>query len=91
MLSSYLFGSHNDHVNPLPELCGTKELSERWGISRQAVSELTRRPGFPVGRRIQSGPVWALADIDEWESSLKEAGRPIPGERPRGPEPAGGR
>lgn len=90
-LSSYLFGSYGDHVNPLPEICGTKELSERWNISTAAVSELTRKPGFPAGRRIRSGPVWAMADIESWERDLAAAGLPRPGERPRGPEPAGGR
>ncbi len=68
-------------------LAGIAELAERWsGISRQAAQEATRRAGFPEpNMRLRQGPVWLVEDVQVWEQAERDAGRPLPGERPRGP------
>lgn len=67
-------------------LAGLAELTDRWGISKQAAQDVTRRAGFPEpAMRLKQGPVWESAEVERWEAGERAAGRPLPGERPRGP------
>jgi predicted DNA-binding transcriptional regulator AlpA len=73
-----------------PDVVNVSALRKRWsGISRQAVHAVIRRPGFPEGTRLEESTeiVWDRSDIEAWETAEREAGRPLPGERPRGPRP----
>lgn len=84
-------------MSPLPPVVGVAELAERWGISRAAASQIAAdREGFPAsavtpaGRRPRGGPVWAIEDIEAWELAEQAAGRTLPGDRRRGPQPGEG-
>jgi len=65
-------------LNGEPEqYLGVTEIAELLGVSRQRVSELRGRPGFPEPiAELAAGPVWALSHLrrflDEWP---RRAGR----------------
>ena len=51
-------------------LLGNAEIGRLLGVSRQRVSQLTTRPGFPRPRAILSmGNVWSLTDLQKWADS----------------------
>jgi predicted DNA-binding transcriptional regulator AlpA len=80
---------------PAPAVFGVYELAARWGISERAVVQVwIARDDFPQGTAIgerKKTVVWSMTDIEGWEQARRDAGLSIPGERPRGPEPTGGR
>jgi hypothetical protein len=78
-------------MNPMPPVVGTAELSDRWGITPSAAGQVADRDGFPKPEILRQGRVWLLADVEMWEQDRIAAGLPLPGQRPRGPEPQGGR
>jgi hypothetical protein len=84
-------------MSPLPPVVGVAELAARWGISRAAASQaVADREGFPAsavtpdGLRPRGGPVWAVEDVEAWEAGELRAGRTLPGDRRRGPQPGEG-
>ena len=81
-------------MSPLPPLITVAGLADRWGIDRTAVHYWLKQDGFPLEGQADEGlrdKVWSKADIDAWEEARRTAGLPLPGERPRGREPKGGR
>jgi len=61
-----------------PELVGVSEIAKILGVSRQRVSALQSREGFPEPIvRLRSGPVWTRPSlnffVDDWD---RTAGRP---------------
>ena len=55
------------------DLVGVGELSSRWGVSRQRVSQIAASPGFPPPvKELRMGPVWHLDQVRVWE---QESGR----------------
>ncbi len=56
----------------------------RWGVSRQRADKVTRQEGFPAGQQLTATRVYSVEDVEAWEAREREAGRPLPGERPRG-------
>lgn len=70
----------------VPNVAALRQLAERWGISRQAAQEAVERGGFPEPARLSDRiVVWDLGEVEAWEQAERDAGRPLPGERPRGP------
>ena len=69
---------------PVPDVSGVPELADRWGVSRQMAARVVERPGFPAPRKLAMGRVWSDEDVATWEAAERAAGRPIPGESPRG-------
>jgi hypothetical protein len=50
-------------------LAGQVDLAERWGLSRQRVTQLVREPGFPEPVAVVAGhPVWLAAQADRWRA-----------------------
>lgn len=62
----------------IPELVGTAELAEILGVSKQRVSELRGRDGWPEPvAELASGPVYTLMSIRHFaESWVRKPGRP---------------
>ena len=63
---------------PAETFAGAAEVAELFGVSRQRVSELRRRRGFPApAAELAAGPVWRVSSIQlflsEWE---RKPGRP---------------
>lgn len=54
-------------LDRVDRLLGNAEIGRLLGVSRQRVSQLTTRPGFPRPRAILSmGNVWSLTDLQQW-------------------------
>ncbi|MFI0794149.1 DNA-binding protein [Micromonospora rubida] len=50
-----------------PRLYGPGELVALFGVSRQRVLQITRRPGFPEPlARLVGMNVWDADEVDEW-------------------------
>lgn len=45
---------------------GASEIAERLGLSKKRVDQIVREKGFPDGRRLKMGTVWATADVEAW-------------------------
>jgi hypothetical protein len=71
-------------VAPVPNVLGVAELAMRWGVSRQRADRITKQDGFPAGQELTRGTVYSAEDVEAWEAAERQAGRPLPGERPRG-------
>jgi len=53
----------------LPKLMGVAEVARRLGVSRQRVSELARRKGFPAPvAKLAAGPVWLESSVARFAS-----------------------
>lgn len=52
------------------EIIGLNELSQRWGISKQRVSEITNER-CPYWRKLDCGRVWLMDDIRKFERTWK--------------------
>jgi hypothetical protein len=80
-------------MTPAPRVLSVTELRLRWHrpdgapLSREGVHNVARTPGFPEGTKSGGRWVWATGDIEAWEAAQRAAGRPLPGERPGGPQP----
>lgn len=51
------------------EVVSVAEIARRLGVSRQAVHEASRRPGFPEPYAIvtkRGTPMWLPEEIEEW-------------------------
>lgn len=49
------------------DLAGNAEIAEMFGVSRQRVSQLTARQGFPEPVAILAmGKIWQRADVIAW-------------------------
>ncbi|MGO9873440.1 MAG: helix-turn-helix transcriptional regulator [Acidimicrobiia bacterium] len=61
-----------------PELVGVAEIAELISVTRQRVSEMRGRPGFPEPiAELRSGPVWTRASVDRFvEEWPRKPGRP---------------
>jgi len=59
-------------------LAGLGEIAARFGVSKQRVSQLQKRPDFPAPlARLAAGPVWDMQDIEAWSSTWnRKRGRP---------------
>lgn len=69
----------------VPALLGLSEVSELFGVARQRVAQLRRRPDFPTPvAELRAGPVWTEPSLRhflaDWDRS--------PGRRPRTPASA---
>lgn len=66
---------------------GLAELAGRWGVSRQGAWLVTTKDGngFPDPMPLQVGNVWFTNDVTAWETQQRDAGKSLPGEKPRGP------
>ena len=73
-----------------PDVAGIAELAERWNVSDAYVHDVVGRPSFPAFRDLKRGRVWSIPAVAAWEDGERAAGRPLPGERPRGPRPGTG-
>jgi hypothetical protein len=67
-----------DLERPSETYAGVSELTELFGVSRQRVQELRRKPGFPAPvAELTAGPVWRVSTLQrflsEWE---RKPGRP---------------
>jgi predicted DNA-binding transcriptional regulator AlpA len=62
----------------VPELVGVAEIAELVGVSRQRVSTLAQKHGFPAPVAVlAAGPVWTRSSIGHWvENWPRKAGRP---------------
>ena len=50
-----------------PRLYGPGELAALWGVTRQRVLQITRRPGFPTPvAKLIGMTVWDADEVDEW-------------------------
>lgn len=61
--------SHGVYVRAVkrPRLYGPGELAALFGVSRQRVLQITRRPGFPEPlARLVGMTVWDADEVDEW-------------------------
>jgi hypothetical protein len=60
------------------ELLGVSEIAELLGVSRQRVSELRRRPGFPAPlAELAAGPVWKRTQLERFVARWpRRPGRP---------------
>lgn len=48
-------------------LANQSDLARRWGMSRQAVHDMTQRPDFPApATTIGDRPVWSVEECDRW-------------------------
>src|SRR5205085_278872 len=48
-------------------LAGIAEIADLFGVTKQTALKYTRRPDFPAPLdRLAAGPVWRLADVEEW-------------------------
>jgi hypothetical protein len=66
----------------IPPAFGQTDLADRWGLSKTAASNWTRKAGFPASRRINRDQheVWEQDDVIAWEQARRDAGLPVPGE-----------
>jgi predicted DNA-binding transcriptional regulator AlpA len=54
------------------EIVTLSTLAAEWGISRQAVHKLAKKPGFPEPTMAGLARAWLRSDIDAW---LRKTGR----------------
>lgn len=54
-------------VNP-PRFFGPRELAERWGLTRQRISQLVAEGKLAPGEQLAGGRVWTLAEIVDCET-----------------------
>lgn len=51
----------------MSQLAGIAEIAELLGVTRQRVTQLTKREDFPPPvERLRMGPVWNLSDVKDW-------------------------
>lgn len=56
-------------VTSTPDVLGIAELTRRWGITRERIWQLVRAEKIPPGQLLDSGRVWARADIEAYEAT----------------------
>ena len=61
-----------------PELLGVGEIQEMFGVSRQRLATLRKRPGFPEPIVVlRNGPIWTAPSLARFlESWNRQPGRP---------------
>lgn len=71
------------HAVKRPRLYGPGELAALFGVSRQRVLQITRRPGFPEpAARLIGTTIWDADEVDEWARHNRPP-RPIDGDEDR--------
>lgn len=62
----------------IPELWGTAEIAEHFGVSKARARQLTDLPGFPVAVvEVAAGPLRVARQVDAWGQNWKrKTGRP---------------
>ncbi|MEJ5915935.1 hypothetical protein WDV86_16020, partial [Pseudokineococcus sp. 1T1Z-3] len=61
-----------------PELLGVAEVQEMFGVSKQRLATLRKRPGFPEPiASLRAGPIWTAPSLVRFlESWNRQPGRP---------------
>jgi hypothetical protein len=79
-LEALTFAEHDRELEAplIPELIGVAEVAQLFGVSRQRVSELRHRRGFPTPvAELRAGPVWARPSLTVFLSTWeRRPGRP---------------
>jgi len=61
-------------VTPVHHLVGAQEIGVMFGVSRQRVYQITRRPGFPEPVAVLGlGSVWHTEDVERWAAEHRPA------------------